>query len=231
MLYMADSITAGEVVRLSKRMRLDAVAGYIDGDPSWRSFYPLSARFYGKAHCVSITTQGGDASMLDFETGDWPLTAGEPLALAIAKCKAWIDAQLARGRWRPIVYANLSTWSSGLLAALAVYGRRIRRVVADYDGRAVIPAGFDGKQYIDRGPDGENVDLYVLRSDFFPAPAPKPRPRPVVHPKVTAGVVAGALGAAVLAMLQAHGVHVTHLDATERSLIAVAAGGIAAHLR
>lgn len=232
MLTMADSINPGEVVRLAKRMRLDAVAGYLDGNPAWRSFGPLAAHFYGKAHCVSITTQGGDAAMLDFERGDWPLQGPTPMVEAIARCEAWIEEQLRRGRWRPIVYANLDTWNAGLYAALAKYGRRIRRVVADYNGVATIPAGYDGKQYADHGPEGEGVDLYVLRSDFFPGTPIAPRPpRRVVHPKVTAAAIGGALATALLTVLQAHGVHVAHLDPWEQKAIVAAASTLAAHLR
>lgn len=80
-----------------------------------------------------------------------------------------------------------------------------------------------------------NIDLSVTRADWpapLPAPRPKPKPKrrpPKVHPKVTAAGISGVLTTALLAYLNSHGAHVTHLDPAETSLIAVVAGVIAGY--
>lgn len=80
------------------------------------------------------------------------------------------------------------------------------------------------------------LDYSVTRADW-PAPLPpkkrkrKPIPKPPLpHPKVTVGGISGTLSAALLAYLNSHGVHVTHLNATDTALISVVAGWIVAYL-
>lgn len=216
MIEMFDSI---EVSVLPSSAR--AVAGYVDG--RWPTFGALTQRFYGHAHCLSITVFGAPAACCDCENGD----------MTPAQAEAWVARELARGRWRPVVYANLSTWEGGLRANLAHYGKRIRRWVAHYDGIRSIPEGYDAKQYNDHGPHGQNYDLSVCRDDFFPGEAPLPHPRPThkPHPKVTAAGISGALTTALIAFLNARGIHVTHLTPPESAAIATAAAAIAGYLK
>lgn len=82
-----------------------------------------------------------------------------------------------------------------------------------------------------------NVDLSVTRADW-PAPLPKaakkklPKPKPPkIHPKVSAAALSGAASVALLAFLNAHGVHATHLSPAETSAIAVAVASIGGYLK
>ena len=146
-----------------------AVAGYVDG---WYVSFPLLVeRFASQAHCLSIAVHpNDDAACLDVEPGD--ATVGD--------APAWVDRQLARGQWRPCVYASQSSWEDdGLYGLLAGYETRIRRWVAAYPGTgANVPSGYDAHQYADVGPHGENYDTSVCRDDFFPS---KPTPPPDPH--------------------------------------------------
>ena len=83
---------------------------------------------------------------------------------------------------------------------------------------------------------GPYLDYSVTQAEW-PAPIAKPKPRrkpipkpPLPHPKVTVGGVSGVLTAALLAYLNSHGAHVTHLDPAESSLVSVVAGWIVAYL-
>jgi|ERR1039458_996209 hypothetical protein len=137
-----------------------AVAGYTDG--LYVTFPALVAAFHPRAHCVSITVEGGRAEFLDIETGNPipPSGAGR-----------WLDEQLAANVWRPGIYANMSTWqTSGLLIELEHYGHRIRRWVADWTGQPHIPAGFDACQWA--GFPDSRPDISECLPSFFPAAPP-----------------------------------------------------------
>lgn len=222
MIRMYDSIEVRAIPRDAV-----AVAGYVDG--RWPTFGALCARFGKRAHCLSITVEGGHAACLDFERGNWPMGPTTSLAQAIELAVHWVQVELDKGTWRPVVYANASTWDAGLYAAMRPYRSRIRRWVANYNDQAVVPAGYDAHQLIDHGPNGQNYDVSVCRDDFFPGPIVH-RPRRKPHPKVTAAGVTGAWVTALLAFLKARGVHL-HLTTTEVGMIATAAATIAAQLR
>lgn len=81
-----------------------------------------------------------------------------------------------------------------------------------------------------------NVDLSVTRAgwpDALPANKhvlPKPKPLPKPHVKITAAGISGALTAALVAYLNSHGVHVTHLSAGEASAISLTTAVLAGYL-
>lgn len=223
LLTMFDAVNVGAIPSNAK-----AVAGYVDGH--WPTFGALAGRFYGHAHCLSITVAGADAACVDCESGD----------VRPEHVLPWIEQQLARGRWRPVVYANQATWDSlvpgtskTLYQQLEPYGRRIRRWVAAYPGGgAVVPGGYDAHQYTNHA-DGRSLDASVCLPSFFPGAAPAPKPKPTKrkpHPKATAAGIAGAATAAIVAYLTKHGVHV-HLTKAEVGLIATAASAIAAQVK
>lgn len=84
---MADSVSASALPD-----GLHAYAGYVDG--AWPSFRAVCDRFAGKAHCISITTLGGNARFADCEKGDLPPRSGA----------AWLAARVpvtSGGFWTP----------------------------------------------------------------------------------------------------------------------------------
>jgi hypothetical protein len=216
-LVMQDSISAGALTPGA-----DAYAGYVDGNPAFRSFAGIVARFYPKAHCFSITVRGGEAACADCETGNMTPEQAGP----------WVREMLHLGHWRPCVYANASTMPA-VQASLAGIPRGSYRLwVAAFPGAGPsVPAGFDGHQWADHGPHGENYDRSVLRDDFFPEPKPKPKPVPKPHPKVTAAAIAGALVTALQAFAHAHGINLLHLTTAESSAITTCAAVLAAYLK
>lgn len=110
---------------------------------------------------------GHDVFACDCERGD----------LTPAQAEAWVAAQLRLGVRLVCVYASLDTWlHQGLLDALAKYGHRIKRWVADFNGVAKIPEWADADQFANPGP----VDRDIALASFFtgvPLPAPKPHGR------------------------------------------------------
>lgn len=200
-----------------------AVAGYVDGH--WPTYSALLARHYPRAHCLSITVLGGRAACLDFEQGD---------VYRVSEAVQWVRRELQHGTWRPCVYANRSTWDGPLRAALRPFGSRIRRWVADYDGVAEVPDGFDAKQFTDHGPNG--CDVSICLPDFFPARPLKKRPRrPSLphrpHPKVAAATLAGAAAVILQAVLASRGALHVHLSQVEVAAITAAASSIAAAVK
>lgn len=114
------------------------------------------------AKLFAITVRGATGPSVfacDCEVGD----------LTPAQAEAWVATQVRLGVHLVCVYANLSTWQDGLQAALAKYGKRIKRWVARFDGVAQVPAGFDAKQYATG-----RVDRDIALSNFFVPVVPKP---------------------------------------------------------
>ena len=103
---------------------------------------------------------GAEAAFCDCEKGD----------LTVAQTEAWVAEQIKLNVPLVGVYADVSTWESGLLAALAKYGKRIKRWVAHWDGVAQVPAGFDCKQFSS----SQTIDNNVALNDFFVPFTPKP---------------------------------------------------------
>ena len=118
------------------------------------------------ARLFGITTLGQTGKGIfacDSETGD----------LTVAQTEQWVVEQIALGVDPLAVYANENRWINlGLLAALARYGKRIKRWDADWTGEpASMPEWADADQYLG----GNVVDLDVARAEFFePSIAPKP---------------------------------------------------------
>lgn len=125
-----------------------------------------------RAKLFAITVFGKTGNGIfacDCETGD----------LTVAQAIAWVEEQIKLGVELICVYADLDRWENqGLKVALAHYGSRIKRWVADYDDSAVIPGGYDAKQY--EGGITSGVDQDVALATFFEGVTP------VHHPVVIA---------------------------------------------
>lgn len=168
-LLMLDSIEVSQF----KGLKFDALAGYVPPS-SWPDYqlecidYPALAKIH---RIESITPSAfDDASIIDCENGD----ATPP------EVPAWVDRQLARGVWRPGVYASLSAWDGGLLPALAHYDAKIRRWVADWTFSFAFSVSWaDAQQYTDRYA-GRNIDGSICKDTFFPAVA-QPTPKNDLH--------------------------------------------------
>lgn len=154
LLTFYDAVTVGNIPA-------DAVAvgAYVDG--SFANETAVRDRF-PTARILTITVRGiVGPNACDCEPGD----------LTDAQAISWVEASLAAGIWRPCVYADLSHWEDGLLAALEKYGDGIRRWVAHYDGVPDVPAGYDAKQF-----STGNFDTNVCLVTFFAPPPPPPEP-------------------------------------------------------
>lgn len=89
----------------------------------------------------------------DSETGD----------LDVPSTVAWVTEQVRLGVELICVYANLDRWiNQGLLAALAKYGKRIKRWVAHYTNVRTVEPWADADQYATG-----NVDHNVALANFF----------------------------------------------------------------
>jgi hypothetical protein len=168
MIVMYDSITPDTVPPNPQ-----AVAGYVGG--SWPDYNDL-VRIFPHAYHLSIAVNAGeDAACLDVETGD----------ASPDQAPAWIERQLARGVWRPCIYANRSVWDGGMYGSLQHYGARIRRWVAEWTYQAHIPVGYDACQWTDRAW-GRNLDESLCWDTFFQG----------AHPPLPTGVEIMAITAA-----------------------------------
>lgn len=141
-----------------------AVLGYINGN--WPTAPELRKRF-PHARVAELSVGGMIAAPgYDIERGDYaPDQAGELFQLAR-------DA----GIWRPLFYAQLSnmpTVKDSLRPHLKDRAE-VRLMVAAWDGVALVPAGYDAKQFTDRAL-GRNLDESVCLDDFFPPLGP-PKP-------------------------------------------------------
>jgi hypothetical protein len=178
-LRMLDSITVGNLPPGA-----DAYLGYVDG--YWPTFAALGQAF-PHAQLLSMTVQPGyNADACDCENGD----------LTPADVPGWVKRQLARGQWRPVVYANASTMP-GVLADLDAAGvarSSVRLLTAHYDGEHICgpgscgtlgPSQADGTQWRETAPGmhGTEVDESMLEDDFF-----ETTPGPVLVSWVTAGL-------------------------------------------
>jgi hypothetical protein len=120
------------------------------------------------------TTDPGD----DFEPGNWQGDVGQ-----------WVRACIANGIYRPVIYADGSDMDNTVFPELeAVFGRplappgpgrRFRTILANPDGDPTIPPDHDGKQYwwgSIQGGGSVDMDISMLRDDFFRKPGPSPHP-------------------------------------------------------
>lgn len=214
-IIMYDSVNADSIPIKAK-----AVAGYIDGN--LRSFPGMVRRFYPHAHCVSIGIGVGNlAEVTDVE-------AGNPISTP-AEVRADFDRKVAHHVYRPCYYANHTDMENIVLPGLVGIKRNEYRLwLAAWDGDASVPAGYDAHQY--SGGVSRPYDLSACRDDFFPASHGR-TPISRVHPKVTASTIAGAITTTVLAILNTHGIRITHLTPAELGAVATAAAAIAGYVR
>lgn len=212
--------------------KAEAVAGYVDGN--FKSFPLLVKRFFPHAHCVSINVFLGNlAAFADVESGN-PINTPD-------KVRADFHFKKAHGVWRPGYYADHDHMVNIVLPGLVGIARSEYRLwLADWDGVRVVPNGFDAKQYANPKLTRHPFDTSIVDIERFfprtvkpapkPAPKPKPKPKPI-HPKVTAAGIGGALTTALVAFLNSHGVHVTHLTPPESAAIATAAAALAGYFK
>lgn len=163
MVIMYDSIQVSAIPADAK-----AVAGYVGG--SWPDFSPLVKRFPTALHKSVAVNSGEDADILDVETGD----------ASPSQAPAWVNRQLSRGLKLPGIYANASTMTAVQTALNAAKIARTNYVlwVASWNNTADVPTGFEAHQFIDHGPNGENIDISACDPSFWHT-APSP---PAVNP-------------------------------------------------
>ena len=164
---MQDSVNAGALLAGQ-----DLYAGYVDG--RYANVTAIARRFPRKT-VVRITVLGStlDAHVADVETGDLTPQSG-------AK---WAARKHNAGQ-HPTLYCNTSTRPAVEAACKRMgllLGRDYSIWEAHYDGKAALPANTVAKQYADKGPHGENVDLSVV-ADYWPGVDPKPAARPAAKP-------------------------------------------------
>lgn len=214
---MYDSVDVDQIPRDAT-----AVAGYING--RWPTFRQLR-RF--KANRLSIAvTADVDAACLDVETGD----------ATPEQAPAWVRRQLARGQYKPVIYASRDNVPAVLaeLNHAGINRSQIRLWTAHYGAGAHICGGVscgarftaDATQWTDKAL-GRNLDESLLADTFFP-PAPKrkiPKPPPV-HKKVLGSTAGSSIVAAILVALKAIGVsHLTTAEESYLTSIGAAVGG------
>lgn len=139
----------------------EAAAGYVNG--AFANYSQIVLRT-PHAHHLSISVRAsGDAECLDVETGD----------ATPSEAPAWVRRRLARGVHTPVIYANASTMPA---VRAALNGAGLHRSdyslwVADFDGIAVVPAGFDAKQYEEHKAN-PHADFSICLEEFFGAAHP-----------------------------------------------------------
>jgi LysM repeat protein len=170
-LRMLDSVTPANLPPGA-----DAYLGYVDG--RFANLAEIKTRF-PHAHILSLAVFAQhDADGCDIENGD----------LDVTQVPAWVKRQLARGAWRPVVYASASVMP-GVLAHLHTAGiprNQVRTWSAHYgEGKHIcgpkscaflgVP-DCDGTQWTDaaKGTGGSEIDESVLLPGFFTKPPPPP---------------------------------------------------------
>ena len=155
MIRLYDSIGVAPLKRVASTSG-EAVAGYVDGH--WPDFAAVARAFPHDRHLSIAARAADDADCLDVESGD-----ANP-----AEVPGWALRQHRRGLWRPVIYASASSYPAieEELRKAGLPGVFIRRWVADWNGLADVPAGYDAHQFTDRAA-GQNVDESVCLDDFF----------------------------------------------------------------
>jgi hypothetical protein len=168
---MADSIDASTLPD-----GLPAYAGYVDG--RWPSFSAICKRFYPRAHCVSITTQHGDARFIDCEPGDASIAEACYWLrdrVPVASGGMWtVESQVGLGiapQWRPGIYFRVSDQAAVLAELRRVMPHLERSAIclwgAHWTGRipSVLPASLDALQCI--GGERAPYDVSALGPRFL----------------------------------------------------------------
>jgi hypothetical protein len=171
-------------------LNAQAVLPYMD--KRYRNIDAAKARFphlFAVGRYATITAARGDADIIDWEPGNLDPPPG-----------AWYDQQHALGRWRPGFYEDLSDGRLTVLPALekrlGLLGppgptRPVRILTAHPTGKkhicgpftcGLFPIDADGTQYWWTSLQGRwpgasgDVDVSVVRADFFPTFNPPPTP-------------------------------------------------------
>ena len=146
----------------------DFYLAYVDGSWTSGNYAEVHARFPHK-RIVRITVTGNtlDAEIADIETGDLTPTSGA----------RWAKRKIAASQ-HPTLYCNSSTWPD-VKTALHIAGVSLSSVsflIAAYDGKATVPAGAVGKQYL--GYPGNSPGRYDVSvvADHWPGVDPDPAP-------------------------------------------------------
>lgn len=162
---MYDSTTAADIPRSAKM-----VAGYVDG--LYRNLTALHTRF-PNATIIKITVLGAPgAQVCDTEPGN----------IGIDGAAKWAAAEVKAGR-HPTLYCMASQWPQ-VKAAVKKRGitGKVSYWIAQYDGKAVIPAGAVAKQHLhgDKNHPGSysggHYDISIV-ADYWPGVDPEPKPR------------------------------------------------------
>lgn len=215
---MYDSVTDDEIPPDAT-----AIALYINGG----RFTNWAARGRFKhANILSITiSDGTDAECLDCEPGDAPAPEAGP----------WVRGQLAKGRYKPVLYSSRDEIPA-VLASLAASGvkRSQIRIWSAHTGIGPHICGpvscganftADGTQWTFTAL-GRNLDESLLEDHFFRAkPKPKKKLPPKPHPKVTAAALTGALVTGIQAVLHARHLAITPAEASGITTVAATIAG------
>jgi hypothetical protein len=151
-LRMYDSVTPSAIP-----LNAPAVAGYVGG--RFPSFSQIVARCPRARHKSIAVNAGEDADILDVENGD----------AVPSDAPAWFRRQKARGVTKPGLYSSESEFDS-VIAAMSAAGiveSEYVRWQAHFDNLPVLPFGFQAKQFIDHGTQGENYDISVCDDSFW----------------------------------------------------------------
>lgn len=156
-----------------------AYLGYVNGH--FPTFAALKVRF-PHAHLLDLTVfSSGEATGCDVETQD----------MSVSQAIPWVKAAIARGVYRPVIYANAGTMVSVALnlQAAGIGRKTVRLLSAHYEAGVhicsplscaytvaghVVPS-CDGTQWRDNAPgnNGTLIDESILDDGFF---APRPQP-------------------------------------------------------
>lgn len=163
---MYDSTTVSDVPETATM-----IAGYVDGN--YRTVDALHERF-PKAKIVTVTVLGTPgANVCDTEPGN----------IGIAAAARWAAGEVAAGR-HPTLYCMASQWPQ-VKAAVKANGvtGKVSYWIAQYDGKASIPAGAVAKQYassdVPAGQPGHtsgHKDVSIVAS-YWPGVDPPPAVR------------------------------------------------------
>lgn len=157
---MYDSTTAADLPADG-----DLYLAYVDG--RYANVDAVSKRFPHKK-IVRCTVLGSlNADVADVEQGDMKPESGA----------FWAKAKLARGE-HPTLYF-IQSQEPAILAALKAAGvdpAKVNLFAANYDGKAVVPAGYVAKQYADPAKHGKGHFDVSAVAPYWPGVDPKPAP-------------------------------------------------------
>lgn len=151
------------------------------GDGQYANRSAVAARC-PNAKLFGVTTSPGTPAQIglpicDSETFDW----------TISETEGWVVEMVDLNAPLVVVYANADRWLNlGLLAALAKYGNRIKRWVAEFDNNPVVPDWADAKQYATG-----SVDRNVCNDDFFASWFPPVENKGIARARIEVGLASG----------------------------------------